>query len=134
MKPLAALRETITDFGDALGIGKQRRQQAFSAAEAEKQRNWEEQMSNTAVQRQVADMEKAGINPAMAFSNSNANGASTPNSSAANSNSGSTNDTISNLINSAANLTRAFNYDKSNTNDVGPSEAVSIINAVAKLL
>ena len=54
----------------------------FTASEAEKQRAWEEQMSNTAYQRQVADMQTAGVNPALAMSG-NANGASTPSGSAA---------------------------------------------------
>ena len=41
-------------------------------------REWQEQMSNTAISRQVADMKNAGINPAMAFAGGGANGASTP--------------------------------------------------------
>lgn len=52
---------------------------AFSASEAQKQRDWETEMSNTAYQRQVADMRAAGINPAMAMGGS---GASTPSGSA----------------------------------------------------
>lgn len=56
---------------------------AFTADEAQKQRDWEEYMSNTAYQRQVKDMQAAGVNPAMAMSSSG--GASTPSGSAASS-------------------------------------------------
>lgn len=77
----------------------------FSSLEAEKNRNWLADMSNTSYQRAVADLQKAGLNPILAFSHG---GASTPSSSPAGSSSASYNvgggDTLSSFINSFANL------------------------------
>lgn len=56
-------------------------QQSFNASEAEKNRKWQEMMSNTAYQRQAADLKAAGYNPALLL---NASGASTPQGSWAN--------------------------------------------------
>lgn len=57
--------------------GAEREANAFTAQEAQKQRDFETEMSNTAFQRQVVDMQKAGINPALAMS-PGSSGASTP--------------------------------------------------------
>lgn len=41
------------------------KQQAFNAAEAQKNRDWQTTMSNNAHQREMADLEAAGLNPVL---------------------------------------------------------------------
>lgn len=65
---------------NALAISNAMQQQQFNASEAQKNRDFQLMMSNTAYQRAMADMEKAGLNPILAYMQG---GASTPGGSTA---------------------------------------------------
>lgn len=68
--------ENIASMTTAQNARQARLNRQFQSRETEKARDWETQMSNTAWRRGVRDMEKAGLNPMLAYSQG---GAGTPN-------------------------------------------------------
>lgn len=72
-----ALNKAAMDYQHQLNENSAKIDREWNAAEAAKAREWSAEMSNTAYQRAVADLRKAGLNPLMALSNGHGE-ASTP--------------------------------------------------------
>lgn len=64
--------------GGVLGLGSTLLGNKSAKQEAQANRDWQEEMSNTSIQRRVEDLRKAGLNPLLAVQNASG-GATTPN-------------------------------------------------------
>lgn len=104
----------------------------FNSAEAQKERDWQEEMSNSAYQRSVQDMKAAGLNPAMMYGGSGIQPASTPSGSAA-SNHGSASSLLSaigGVLGGAASLSNNKNMSKRTTARVNNSASSLLYKAL----
>lgn len=108
---LNTIKETSAS-NSALSQSMAREEMKFNAEQAELNRKWQEQMSNTAHQREVKDLIAAGLNPVLSAGGS---GASTPAGSSASGAMGKVDESFSgalgsylvSLINSATSLNQA---------------------------
>lgn len=125
---MSFINKLAEDAGDFIGWGSARRQRNFEAEQAKIARDWSEQMSNTAHQREVEDLKAAGLNPVLAAGNY---GASTPSATSAHG-SMSTGNSGPALINAVANLTNTFRKSPQKDESNAFRTALNLLKYVVK--
>nr|UXQ88028.1 MAG: DNA pilot protein [Microvirus sp.] len=133
--PAGAVAGGVAGAASGYGVSKQNVANAkeakinrkFSSREAQKQKDFQERMSNTSHQRQIKDLKKAGLNPILSATS----GASSPGGASGSGAQARHEDTVSPAVNSAlnANLVRAqiakINAETDNTKKLGTTIGVT---------
>lgn len=124
--------EQAADNAFVRDMYKLQEQNIFNANQAQIDRDWQKEMSDTAYQRAVSDMKIAGLNPALMYSSGSA--ASTGSGAVASSGSGSaTHASYSSKDRSGSDIMSSIAKVIAGCISAGASEAVAGINAAASI-
>lgn len=106
----------------------------FNEEQARLNREWQERMSNTAYQRAMKDLEKAGLNPILAYTNGGASFGSGAQASSAMGNAYTDNSNYSYNSGESSNYERSWNSSQSRERSMSKSDIANQIGSVSGMI